>query len=63
MLHRGRVIEEGRHDELMAARGRYAEMFQLQADAYVASAAADAATVALAHAESGEGTSASHCMP
>ena len=31
MLDGGRIGEEGSHDELMAAGGRYAEMFALQA--------------------------------
>jgi ATP-binding cassette subfamily B protein len=30
----GRVTELGSHDELMAARGRYAELFELQAQGY-----------------------------
>jgi ATP-binding cassette subfamily B protein len=35
VLHEGRVIEEGSHVELMAADGLYAELFGLQARAYV----------------------------
>jgi ATP-binding cassette, subfamily B, bacterial len=31
VLEHGRVIEDGTHDELLAARGRYAELFHLQA--------------------------------
>jgi ATP-binding cassette, subfamily B, bacterial len=31
VLEAGRVVELGSHDELMAARGRYATMFELQA--------------------------------
>jgi ATP-binding cassette subfamily B protein len=34
VLERGRVIETGRHDELVAQGGRYAELFRLQAAAY-----------------------------
>jgi ATP-binding cassette subfamily B protein len=34
VLHDGRVVEAGAHDELMAAGGRYAELFTLQAAAY-----------------------------
>ena len=34
VLHRGEVVESGDHDSLLAARGRYAEMFTLQASAY-----------------------------
>jgi ATP-binding cassette subfamily B protein len=31
----GRVIEEGTHDDLMAAGGQYAELYTLQAAAYL----------------------------
>ncbi|WP_328664049.1 ABC transporter ATP-binding protein [Streptomyces sp. NBC_00328] len=34
VLHQGRLVEEGRHDELVAARGRYATMFAAQAAQY-----------------------------
>jgi ATP-binding cassette subfamily B protein len=34
VLDRGRVIEAGSHDELVAHGGRYAELFELQARAY-----------------------------
>ena len=34
VLERGRVIERGRHAELMALRGTYFELFTLQARAY-----------------------------
>jgi ATP-binding cassette, subfamily B, bacterial len=30
----GRVLESGKHDELVAARGRYAELFEIQAAGY-----------------------------
>lgn len=35
VLEDGRVVEEGTHDELMALGGRYAELFRLQAAAYL----------------------------
>jgi len=34
VLDRGRVIETGSHHELMAARGHYAELYELQAQGY-----------------------------
>jgi ATP-binding cassette subfamily B protein len=36
VLERGRITEHGRHDELMALRGTYHELFSLQARAYAA---------------------------
>jgi ATP-binding cassette subfamily B protein len=36
VLEHGRVVEQGSHDELMAAGGRYAELFTLQARQYLA---------------------------
>ncbi|MGH2922019.1 MAG: ABC transporter ATP-binding protein [Gaiellaceae bacterium] len=35
VLHEGRVVEEGSHDQLMARGGLYAELFTLQARAYL----------------------------
>jgi len=35
VMHDGRVVEEGPHDELMSAGGLYAELFTLQARAYL----------------------------
>jgi ATP-binding cassette subfamily B protein/ATP-binding cassette subfamily C protein len=35
VMHEGRLVEQGVHDELMAAGGRYAELFTLQASGYV----------------------------
>lgn len=35
VLHEGRLVEEGTHSELLAAGDRYAEMFHLQAAAYL----------------------------
>jgi ATP-binding cassette subfamily B protein len=34
VLHHGRIIEHGNHDQLMTATGIYAELFTLQAAAY-----------------------------
>jgi ATP-binding cassette subfamily B protein len=34
VLHHGRIEEQGSHDELLAAGGRYAELFRLQASRY-----------------------------
>jgi ATP-binding cassette, subfamily B, bacterial len=34
VLHEGRLVEQGSHDELISAGGRYAELFTLQASGY-----------------------------
>lgn len=34
VLHDGGILEEGKHDELLGLRGRYAELFEMQASAY-----------------------------
>jgi ATP-binding cassette subfamily B protein len=34
VLHHGEIVESGSHDELMERRGRYAELFEMQAAAY-----------------------------
>jgi len=34
VLEDGRIAEEGRHDQLMAREGRYAQMFDMQASSY-----------------------------
>ena len=36
VLHGGRVVESGSHDQLMGLGGRYADLFTLQASAYLA---------------------------
>jgi ATP-binding cassette subfamily B protein len=34
VMHDGRLVEQGTHTELIAAAGRYAELFTLQAAGY-----------------------------
>jgi ATP-binding cassette subfamily B protein len=34
VIHDGKVLESGTHDELVQKRGRYAELFELQAAGY-----------------------------
>jgi ABC-type multidrug transport system fused ATPase/permease subunit len=34
VLERGKVVEQGSHEALMAAGGRYARLFNLQAEGY-----------------------------
>jgi ABC-type multidrug transport system fused ATPase/permease subunit len=34
VLHEGRVAEQGTHEELLAAGGRYAELYRMQAAWY-----------------------------
>ncbi|MEL6232755.1 MAG: ABC transporter ATP-binding protein, partial [Cyanobacteria bacterium J06627_3] len=36
VLENGEIVEVGTHDELIAKRGRYEEMFRLQAESYTA---------------------------
>ncbi len=43
VLDDGQVVEHGTHDELMAAGGLYAELFTLQADAYLSPVRTDGA--------------------
>ncbi|MGW0434820.1 ABC transporter ATP-binding protein [Micromonospora sp. NPDC003197] len=44
VLHHGRLVEAGSHDELIAAGGRYAELFALQAAGYDVTPSADRVT-------------------
>ncbi|WP_340016685.1 ABC transporter ATP-binding protein [Paenibacillus sp. FSL K6-1318] len=39
VLHRGRIVEQGAHDELMELKGRYYKMYQLQQGAQAAASA------------------------
>jgi ABC-type multidrug transport system fused ATPase/permease subunit len=34
LLEKGRIAEQGQHDELVRVSGRYAQMFELQAASY-----------------------------
>ena len=42
VMDAGQIVEAGTHDELMAFGGRYAELFSLQAGAYLEGQGADA---------------------
>lgn len=44
VLHDGQLVEQGSHDALMRERGRYAHMYTLQAETYVAGSRAQPAT-------------------
>lgn len=35
MLEKGRIIEEGSHAELLSRKGKYAEMWRVQAGQYI----------------------------
>ena len=37
MLENGRIIEEGSHNKLMNLNGKYAQMFNMQAEKYLES--------------------------
>jgi len=43
VLHKGRLVEQGSHEALMAAGGHYAELFTMQAAAYLTEAPTPAA--------------------
>jgi ATP-binding cassette subfamily B protein len=51
VLHEGRLVEQGGHDELMALDGRYAAMFRMQALQYAESAAEPAGIPSQGRAE------------
>ena len=34
LLEKGRIVKQGGHDELIQSKGRYAQMFELQAASY-----------------------------
>ncbi|MFF7857446.1 ATP-binding cassette domain-containing protein [Streptomyces sp. NPDC007904] len=56
VLERGRVVEQGTHDELVARRGQYARMYALQAAGYRAPADPPAPPQVLTRTSGGEGT-------
>jgi ABC-type multidrug transport system fused ATPase/permease subunit len=35
VIERGQIIEQGDHEELLRAGGRYAQLFKLQAEGYL----------------------------
>ncbi|MGW5363330.1 ABC transporter ATP-binding protein [Actinopolymorpha pittospori] len=41
VMHGGRIVEDGSHDELVAGGGRYAHMFRLQAERFAATGDTD----------------------
>jgi ATP-binding cassette subfamily B protein len=40
VLRHGRILEQGAHDDLMAAGGEYAELYSIQAEAFTRAPAA-----------------------
>ena len=36
MLEKGEIVEQGTHDELLKMNGKYAQMWKVQAGAYIA---------------------------
>lgn len=59
VLSEGRVVESGTHDELMSLKGLYAELFTLQADAYLGNGSHDGAQVGALPTQVGNGLRAS----
>lgn len=45
MLDRGRIVEDGSHEDLMRRDGLYAELFTLQAAAYLSEELGTARTI------------------
>jgi ATP-binding cassette subfamily B protein len=45
VMHEGRIVERGTHEELVAADGRYAELYALQAEGYAATGGTEPPTV------------------
>ena len=57
VLHHGRIVEAGSHDELMALGGRYARLFAIQAAPYLQGEGPDSGSVGSAVTQDGLGES------